>query len=113
MIAACRALLNSNVKFFIISFTNEEGWVEVTDYDIDYPLDWTLNTIGIRIKLPKQFPSVDNYDEDLHALNLNATQPVFQFLINPDKFYYPYSFLSNMVITKIDIDVKVLKLKKK
>ena len=98
-------------KLFIISFTNEEGWVEVTDYDIDYPLDWTLNTIGIRIKLPKQFPSVDNYDEDLHALNLNATQPVFQFLINPDKFYYPYSFLSNMVITKIDIDVKVLKLK--
>ena len=98
-------------KLFIISFTNEEGWVEVTDYDIDYPLDWTLNTIGIRTKLPKQFPSVDNYDEDLHALNLNATQPVFQFLINPDKFYYPYSFLSNMVITKIDIDVKVLKLK--
>ena len=78
-------------KLFIISFTNEVGWVEVTDYDIDYPLDWTLNTIGIRIKLPKQFPSVDNYDEDLHALNLNATQPVFQFLINPDKFYYPYS----------------------
>ena len=74
-------------------------------------MDWTLNTIGIRIKLPKQFPSVDNYDEDLHALNLNATQPVFQFLINPDKFYYPYSFLSNMVITKIDIDVKVLELK--
>ncbi|MEC7619250.1 MAG: hypothetical protein VX714_00750, partial [Bacteroidota bacterium] len=98
-------------KLFIISFTNEVGWVEVTDYDIDYPLDWTLNTIGIRIKLPKQFPSVDNYDEDLHALNLNATQPVFQFLINPDKFYYPYSFLSNMVITKIDIDVKVLELK--
>tara|TARA_B100001059_G_scaffold100683_1_gene100428 strand:+ start:82190 stop:85942 length:3753 start_codon:yes stop_codon:yes gene_type:complete len=98
-------------RLFTISFTNEEGWVEVTDYDIDYPSDWTLNTIGIRIKLPKQYPSVDNYQEDLHALNLNATKPVFQFLINSNEFYYPYSFLSRMEISKIDVDVKVLELK--
>ncbi len=96
---------------FTITYTNEEGWIELSDYDIDYPSDWTLNTIGIRLNLPKQSPSVDNYQEAIHELNLNATQPVFQFLINSNEFYYPYSFLSGMEITKIDIEVKVKELK--
>ena len=96
---------------FTINYTNNEGWVELTDYDIDYPSDWTLNTIGIRLNLPKQLPSVDNYQESIHELNLNASQPVFQFLINSNEFYYPYSFLSGMEITKIDIEVKVEELK--
>lgn len=98
-------------QLFTINFTNEEGWIGVTDYEIDYPSDWTLNTVGISIKLPKQLPSVDNYQEDIHELNLNTSQPVFQFLINSNEFYYPYSFLSGMEITKIDIEVKVAKLK--
>ena len=96
---------------FTITYTNEEGWIEITDYDIDYPSDWTLNTVGIRLNLPKQSPSVDNYQEAIHQLNLSATQPVFQFLINSNEFYYPYSFLSGMQITKIDIEVKVKELK--
>ena len=96
---------------FTINYTNNEGWVELTDYEIDYPSDWTLNTIGIRLNLPKQSPSVDNYQESIHELNLNASQPVFQFLINSNEFYYPYSFLSGMEITKIDIEVKVEELK--
>lgn len=34
-----------------------------------------------------------------------------KFLINSNEFYYPYSFLSGMEITKIDIEVKVEELK--
>lgn len=116
-IANSKAVTEEEVFFevfrglFTINYTNEEGWIELTDYDIDYPSDWTLNTIGIRLNLPKQSPSVDNYQESIHELNLNATQPVFQFLINSNEFYYPYSFLSGMEIFKIDIEVKVEGLK--
>ena len=98
-------------QLFIINYTNEEGWIEITDYVIDYPSDWTLNNIGIRLKLPKQFPALDNYNESIHELNLKTSQPVFRFLINSNEFYYPYSFLSGMEITKIDIQVKVSELK--
>ena len=96
---------------FTINYTNYEGWIEIMDYDIDYPSDWTLNSIGIRINLSKKSPSVDNYQESIHQLNLEASQPVFQFLINSNEFYYPYSFLSGMEISKIDIHVKVEQLK--
>ena len=98
-------------NLFTIEYTNVEGWIEVTNYDVEYPSDWTLNIIGIRVKLAKQFSSVDNYQEDTHKSKMNAKLPVFQFLINTNNFFYPYSFLSGMKITKIEISVKVKQLK--
>ena len=98
-------------QLFTINYTNDNGWIEISDYVVDYPSDWTLNTIGIRIMLPKQSPTVDNYEESIHEMNLDSCQPVFQFLINSNEFYYPYSFLSGAEITKIDIQVKVSDLK--
>lgn len=99
-------------ELFKIKYTNEENWVDVEEYTVDYPSDWTLNSIGFRVKLSKQYPSVDNYNESIHRMNLKASQPIFQFFINSNQFYYPYSFLSGMEIKKIDIQANVKQLKK-
>lgn len=98
-------------QIFLIEYTNVEGWVSVEDYLIEYPEDWSLGKIAVVIKLDKKEPSVDNFDFEIHELDIECSQPLFRFTLNPNNFYFGYSFLSGMELTKIDIGVGVSDLK--
>lgn len=96
---------------FKISFTTEQGWHSVKKYSVKYPDDWTTGVIGIEITLDKRYPAISSYQEDNHKRKFNTRHPVFEWILNDGDFYYPYSFLSGMELKKIDINVKVSKLK--
>ena len=96
---------------FLIKYTNEEAWVEVKEYRVSYPEDWSLGEIRLSLTIDKKYPTIDNYDEEIHEAKLAADAPVFYFKLNTDNFYFAYSFLYEMELSKIDIDVKVQNLK--
>jgi len=98
-------------SIFNIEYTHAEGWIPIREYAVEYPQDWSLGEIQLRIFLDKKEAEIDNYSEEIHQLNLQSQQPIFRFEINHENFYNGYSFLSGMEIFKIDIDVKVKNLK--
>lgn len=95
---------------FTILYTHEEDWVTVKEYQVLYPQDWSTGEIEIVLQLSKKFPSIDVYNEADHQMELHAQTPLFLFKLNNDNFYYVYSFLYEMELTKIDIEVEVKKL---
>ena len=103
---------NIFLNAFSISYTSDENWISGIDYKVDYPEDWSDGIILIKIELGKNDPSVSRYDEGVHQKNINTTFPVFQFLLNNDNFYYPYSFLNGMEITRVYSDIEADELKK-
>lgn len=99
-------------RMFNIRFTNEEGWIPVSDYSVLYPEDWSEGEISVKIILDRRMPSVDNYQATSHQNNYNTPFPVFEFTLNEGEFYHAYSFLAGMELTKIEIDVSVKGLNK-
>jgi hypothetical protein len=97
---------------FTIQYTSEEKWVDIADYKVIAPLDWTSGSIRISFKLNKAYPDFVPYDHDVHQLHIDTLQPLLKFTINQDSFYNPYSFLNGMKLLSININVKVENLKK-
>ncbi|CAN0445288.1 unnamed protein product, partial [Scytosiphon promiscuus] len=97
---------------FTIQYTSEEKWVDIPNYKVISPLDWTSGIIRISFKLNKSYPDFVPFDVDVHELHMDSLQPLLKFTINQDSFYNPYSFLNGMKLTSIDINVKVENLKK-
>jgi hypothetical protein len=97
---------------FIISYTSEEGWHPVKDYEILSPEDWTTGTITLVINLTKRDPALYGYQKELHEFNLKTTHPLIQINLNQKNYYNSYSFLSTLELLKINIEVEVEKLRK-
>lgn len=99
-------------RMFNIQFTNEEGWVQVSDYTVLYPEDWSEGEIIVKVVLDRRMPAVDNYRASIHKHNYDTPFPIFEFTLNEGEFYHAYSFLASMELTKIEMDVSVKGLNK-
>lgn len=96
---------------FKISYTAPQGWELVDGFEVFMPEDWTTGKISIVFSLNKLKAAFQEYDPDIHFLELNTIHPALQVKLNQDNFYNPYSFLNNMELSKINIDVSVQNIK--
>ena len=92
---------------FTIEYTGEGGWVNSPDYKIIYPEDWSNGILSINLCIKKSDPIISRYNESIHGKKINTDLPVFQFTINSEGFYYPYSFLSGLEIYKLELKMEV------
>lgn len=97
---------------FKVEFTAEEEWITLNSYKVISPEDWSTGVIKVSFKLDKTFPDIVPFDSDVHEASISSSSPIFRFTLNQDSFYNPYSFLNNMELNRIDINVKVKNLKK-
>lgn len=97
---------------FKISYTSEEGWYPVKDYEILSPEDWTTGTVSLIIHLTKRDPAFYSYQKDIHQFDIKGSHPLLQLNLNQENYYNSYSFLSTLELLKINIDVEVENLKK-
>ena len=95
-----------------MSYTCDEGWYNILNYEVLAPEDLTTGTVRIGINLNKLDPSFVGFDEDLHKLNLDINHPLLRVDLSQKNFYNSYSFLSTLELEKIDIKVEVRDLKK-
>ncbi len=96
---------------FDINYTSNDSWVPISNYNFEYPEDWSKGIISIKIILDKSLPPISNYVNEVHDKNIESGFPVFEFLLSEKNFYYPYSFLNGIEINKIDINLSVSNLK--
>ena len=96
---------------FQIEYTSEETWTPVLNYQVISPLDWSTGVVRVSFKLDKTFPAIVPFSASVHELEIKSDLPILKFKLNQDSFYNPYSFLNSMQIFRIDLNVKVDKLK--
>ena len=96
---------------FQIEYTSEEEWISVLNYRVISPLDWSTGVVRVSFVLDKTFPAIVPFNASVHDLEIESDLPILKFKINQDSFYNPYSFLNSMEISRIDLNVKVDKLK--
>ena len=109
--------LNENEVFykifsdaFFISYSYDEGWFKVENYEVIMPEDWSNNTLSISIKLDKSHPSFINYKHTIHGMNIKSKTPLIMFKINQNSFYNPYAFLNKMKMKQVNIKSNVFNL---
>ena len=96
---------------FTISLTAEKGWVSPVNYQIISPTDWTKNPIIIAFELDESAPAIIPFNESIHFGNYKSVHPVIRVLMGGGLTTHPYSYLENMRLNEIELEVKVKKLK--
>jgi len=96
---------------FNITLTGEQGWFEVDEY---FPGIGLLSlagredhTLQLRIHLPESAGAVVPYSADLHGGGFDTELPVVRLYLNPGAYFYPYSLLSQLVLSEVGISVDV------
>lgn len=92
---------------FVIQCSTSEGWEPIKEYNVVFPDDWLEGIIEFKVKFNQQFPSIIPFDHSLHDGNYNTEHPIFEWALNHDDFYYPYSFLEGIELQSVQIDVAV------
>lgn len=95
---------------FTISLTGEAGWFEVAEY---LPLGRVVdpecddNSFKVQLRLSDGDAAVVPYSPELHGESFDTDLPVIKFTVNPDGYLYPYSFLCELVVREILVEVDV------
>lgn len=114
----CKVLATSRADAFFkafrhmfrISLTGEAGWFEVEEYlPLCSLVDETCeeDSFKIRMHLPDSAGAVAAYTPEIHGEGFDTDLPIVKFVVNPDAYLYPYSFLCEMVVREIAVEVDV------
>lgn len=114
-----------NTRNFLISLSGEKEWIEVDpntitikavgngDWLYDYSMQiedciTIMNSLEIKFSISKAKPAIVPYNNNvLKDLYFDTDLPVIKIILNDSKQPYSYSFLQNLKVEKVDINVKV------
>jgi hypothetical protein len=94
-----------------ISLTAEKGWVSPNSYRIIAPADWTKDPIALVFDLDESIPAIIPFKEEIHAGAFDTQHPVLRIFIGGGLTTHPYSYLEQMQLLEMELEVKVKKLK--
>ena len=118
-----------STRNFKIALSGEKEWIEVDpntitikavgkgDWLYDYSMEiedciHAMDSMEIKFSLAKAKPPVVPYNNDvLKDLYFDTDLPVIKLILNDSKQPFSYSFLQNLVVEKVAIDVKVDKVR--
>ncbi|MBB6458864.1 baseplate J/gp47 family protein [Flammeovirga kamogawensis] len=102
-------LLFNNIfgDIFTAEFTGPEGWVTVKKITF-LTTKYTPTSLAFKVIIKADEDSVVGANKVLHAINSFTDKPVFKFTLNTETYLFGYSFLSELIIDRIVIDVNVL-----
>ena len=114
-----------NTRNFRIYLSGELDWIEIDPSTItiravgngDWLYDYSkeiedciniMNALEIKFSMSKAKPPVVPFDNDkITDLYFDTDYPVLKLILNDNKQPFSYSFLQNLIVEKIDLDVKV------
>ncbi len=93
---------------FHLYYTAEEGWEAVTRFSVrssqEAPYE---NSLEISFLLDVTDKPWHSYDEAAHNCGIDASSPLLKVLLNNACFHHPYSFLRNLELERVSMNVKV------
>ncbi|MCP5003937.1 MAG: hypothetical protein GY941_08310 [Planctomycetes bacterium] len=97
-------------KFFKISVTTKDGWLELPHYysissivDENCPSDCLI----VRCLLGSDVPPISTLLPEMDDCAYDTDLPLIKFVLDPQSYLFPYSLLKDLLIDKIDIKVDV------
>lgn len=94
---------------FRLFLTGPEGWLAVEKYRI-LPLDdqsLSAARISLEFQLLRSAPPISAYAQDLHGPSFQSTWPVLKVLLSSEEPIYPYSFLRDLELEEVGLQVEV------
>jgi len=93
---------------FHLYYTTEEGWETVSRFSVRSSRE-TLNETCLEINflLDVTDKAWRTYNEAVHQCGIDARSPLLKVLLNNACFHHPYSFLSNLVLERVSMNVRV------
>lgn len=90
-----------------IYFSSAEGWTKAHTCEVLPPEDWSDAEITIVTTLPSSAPEIIGYTANLHGNGFNTTHPVMKIIHQNTDVVFSYSFLKELMLEKINIDITV------
>lgn len=95
-----------------VFFTGPEGWIKANSCEVIPPLDWTDPEITIVVSLTTAAPPVIGLNPDIHVEGFDTRLPMIKVLHQNTDVIYTYSFLKDLLLERVTIDVNVQDIKK-
>ncbi|MBC6996659.1 baseplate J/gp47 family protein [Neolewinella lacunae] len=95
---------------FHLLVTGEKGWTEITKYRL-LPLEEGQTMLRLEFQLDPAAPAIRPLDPAVHGSDFNTAWPVLKITLSDQEASYAYSFLRDLELERIDLDVKVTGLK--
>lgn len=101
-------LLFNNIfgKIFSAEYTGPEGWEKVKKLTF-LTTKYTPTSMSFKAIITSDEPGVVSASKKIHAIDKFQGKPVFKFTLNTETYLFGYSFLSELIIDRIVIDVNV------
>lgn len=95
-----------------IYFSASNGWVKSHTCEILPPHDWAKAEITIVATLPSSAPEIISYNPELHGNDFKTQHPLMKIVHQNTDVVFSYSFLKELMLQKINIDVTVQGIKR-
>lgn len=90
-----------------VFFTTPNGWTKANTCEVLPPDDWNKPELTIVATLNTVAPAVIGYNPDLHGLGYDTAFPIVKFMHKNIDTIFSYSFLKELQLEKIFVDVTV------
>lgn len=90
-----------------VFFTTPEGWTQASTCEILPPDDWDKSEITIVASFAVSAPSIVPYNKEVIGENYNTPFPIVKVLHRNQDTIYSYSFLKELMLERIFVDVSV------
>jgi hypothetical protein len=90
-----------------IYFSASNGWVKSHTCEVLPPRDWADAEITIVATLPSSAPEIISINPDLHGKDYDTKHPVMKIVHQNTDVVFSYSFLKELMLEKININVTV------
>ncbi len=93
---------------FDLYMSTEEGWYDVQKYEVLPPSgNWIGNDLKLNFILTAQEPAIVANDPEVLGEAFRTKWPLLKVVLNTDDFVYAYSFLRDLLLDSITINVDV------
>lgn len=94
---------------FRLFLTGEEGWMPIEKYIVILPEEGKMAApiLQLQFILPTSAPSSFPYDPGLHGEGFDTSWPVLRILVSDKEQIYSYSFLRDLELEEVTVQVAV------
>jgi hypothetical protein len=96
---------------FQLFFSTEKGWYPLKYFSMKPTLGPLNYEIELNINLGRMDPAIVPWPEGLEGDDLGSPWPILKVMLNPDVIPYGYSFLKDLILENIFLEVEVKKLR--
>ncbi|MEY2633362.1 MAG: hypothetical protein RIR00_2016, partial [Pseudomonadota bacterium] len=102
------AFFKAFARMFRIELTTTEGWKTLGGYlpgckVVDSSLP--EHCLSLQLTLPEQFPAVVGHEPERDGEDYGTPHPILRLTLADDPYFYPYSFLSQLLLQEVEIKV--------